>query len=332
MTKKTLFPLVSLFILTFLLTSKTQAKIWRVNNSVGVNADFKTLNTALSSNTVLSGDTVYVEGSDLKYDLAYLTKKLVIIGPGYNLGGEGNADLQHNDKVADIYIALSDSLASGSTFLGLVGRLSVHPAIDDMTISRCNVTWADYSSKAGSIYQNISITKSIINIYSNNVFNNLYFANNIVNTSGGISKALNSIIRNNIFTVSLDAQASYVSNNIFITLNVLKLTNCTVKNNIASNNLLPAGDNNQNNIPATDLFVGGPNIDGKYKLKTGSPAIASGETINGVTPDAGIFGTADPYRLSGIPAIPTIYQLTVPANVPASATQMTITFSTRSNN
>jgi hypothetical protein len=331
-TKKKLLHAAFLLIVAISLTSKAEATIWRVNNIVGIGADFKTLNAAFLSNNVLAGDTVYVEPSAQDYDIAYLKKKLVIIGPGYNLGAEGNPGLQYTDKVSEIYIILTDSLASGCTFLGLSGRISVHPSVDDLTISRCNFAWSDYSSKVGAVCANISITKSIVNFYSGNSFNNLYFANNIVNSYAVFSKALNSIVRNNIFTISLDIQASYISNNIFVTNNALKLINCTVKNNIATTGILPAGDNNQNNKLATDLFAGGTNIDAKYKLKAGSPAIGAGETINGITPDAGIFGTADPYRLSGIPAIPSIYQFTVPENVPSTATQMTVTFSTRSNN
>ncbi len=71
--------------------------------------------------------------------------------------------------------------------------------------------------------------------------------------------------------------------------------------------------------------------DAQFQLSAGSLAAAAGEPISGVTPDAGIFGTADPYVLSGVPPVPTIYSLTVPPSVPASATSMTVVFSTRSN-
>ncbi|MEQ1554417.1 MAG: hypothetical protein ABL929_09580, partial [Ferruginibacter sp.] len=72
--------------------------------------------------------------------------------------------------------------------------------------------------------------------------------------------------------------------------------------------------------------------DGQWRLKAGSPAIAAGETVLGITPDCGAYGTADPYVLSGIPPIPTIYLLTVPAAIASNATTMPITISTKSNN
>ncbi|WP_315820967.1 hypothetical protein [Paraflavitalea speifideaquila] len=51
-----------------------------------------------------------------------------------------------------------------------------------------------------------------------------------------------------------------------------------------------------------------------------------------MTPDCGAFGGNDPYKLSGIPAIPSIYLLTVPASIPSGSSSMNVTFSTRNNN
>ncbi len=73
-----------------------------------------------------------------------------------------------------------------------------------------------------------------------------------------------------------------------------------------------------------ELRIGGPNT---------NPAMATGETIAPVnTPDLGAYGATDPYKRSGIPAVPTIYGLTVPASVSPAATTMNVTISTRSNN
>ena len=110
--------------------------------------------------------------------------------------------------------------------------------------------------------------------------------------------------------------------------------NVTVKNNISGGTNLPVGNGNVNSQPDATVFQGltGNSTDGQWRLKLGSPAIGAGETISSITPDCGAFGTADPYKLSGIPAIPTIYLLTVPASVTSSATTMPITISTRSNN
>jgi hypothetical protein len=62
-------------------------------------------------------------------------------------------------------------------------------------------------------------------------------------------------------------------------------------------------------------------------LASNSPAKGSGE--NGT--DAGAFGGDEPYILSGIPSIPSIYQLTVPANVPQGGT-LNVQIKAKTNN
>jgi hypothetical protein len=162
---------------------------------------------------------------------------------------------------------------------------------------------------------------------------NFQITNCIVFNACSIANTYNGLIRNNVFSnVNVSANSSYVTNNIFAGSSTT-LVNCTIRYNISTlASTLPAGNGNQNNIPFASLFVGTGSTDGQFILKAGSPAIGAGETVNGVTPDAGAFGTADPYRLSGIAPVPSIYQLTVPANVPTTATTMQITVSTRSNN
>ncbi len=139
-------------------------------------------------------------------------------------------------------------------------------------------------------------------------------------------------MRNNVvLNTGMTISNTYLTNNIFYNASLIP-TNCSIKYNLATTNTLPAGNNNQNNINAASIFVATGTADGQFQLSAGSLAAAAGEPISGVTPDAGIFGTADPYVLSGIPPVPTIYSSTVPPSVPASATSMTVVFSTRSNN
>ncbi len=57
-----------------------------------------------------------------------------------------------------------------------------------------------------------------------------------------------------------------------------------------------------------DVFLWNDSPDGKYQLKPGSPAIGAG-TAGG---DIGAFSGANPYKLSGVPAIPRLTHLIVP--------------------
>lgn len=319
---------------TILAMSSVDAKVWRVNNTTGVVADFVQLSTAVASPAVLDGDTIHVEGSSTVYNGAAIKKRLVIIGPGYHLGGTGsNAGLQYHDQVAYINGLVLDSLGSGSVVMGLSGYMYLQTGADNYTITRNNIDL--YAENAGQKASNIKITQNQIDVRLSAIaFENLEFTNNIINNNCLLASLSNTnvLFRNNtIVSAVANVTNAYVSNNIF--LSTVNLVNCTIRYNIASGlNTLPAGNNNQNNKPVATVILNTGSNDGKFQLAPGSPAIAAGEPINGITPDCGAFGTADPYRLSGIAPIPTIYSLTVPASVPSSATSMTVTVSTRSNN
>lgn len=334
MNKKILFSACFLLIAT-IFSKSVNAKVWRVNNNAGVNADFTQLSTAISNASVQNGDTIYLEGSTTTYSAATLNKRLVIIGPGYFLNE--NAGLQASINESTIASISLDSLGSGSVFLGIrTGQIYTNSNPDNITISRCNLSVSTNNSVPNSKLSNWVISKSQIGgINFGNaayVFENLQVINCFINSAVSIASNINNLFRNNIFFNHVTLSNCYISNNIFLNFPTLTLTNCTVKYNMAQANALPAGNNNQNSITQASLFTLTGSSDARFQLRAGSPAIGAGEPVNGVTPDIGAFGTADPYRLSGIPPIPTIYALTVPASVPSSATTMTITISTRSNN
>lgn len=323
----------SLLVTGVLLTAAAEAKVWRINNATGVAADFKEIWIALNSSSVVNGDTLYVEGTAAAYTSVTMNKKLVVIGSGYFLSGAGsNTGLQamgFSTKVPNIAI---DSLASGSTFMGISATFSINSNTDDITITRCEGIIGQNTSYANSKMVNLVINKFTGYVdFSAYQLENPRVTNCIFTNTFNLLKVTNGLIRNNVFTTATSINGCYVSNNIFI--GGLTIASSTVKYNLAVlPNTLPAGNNNVNGVSQAALFVGTGSNDGKYMLAAGSPALLAGEPIGGVTPDAGAFGTADPYRLSGIPAIPSIYSLTVPATVPAASTTMDITFSTRSNN
>lgn len=313
-------------------TSSLQAKIWRINNNFGASADFEQVTTAISSSLVSPGDTLFLEGSSANYQGGNLTKRLVLIGPGYLLSGtDGNPGLQANPNPATITLYI-DSLASSSVLMGLALTANIDGGSDNIQIERCLLSIGQW--KSGQVMSNLSLNKCIIYSHRFTTFptENLKVTNCIFEASVSYVGGSNSLYRNNIFySANVQISNAYLSNNIFYN-SILTPTSCTIRYNIATNNTLPAGNNNINAVPPASLFVGGNSRDGKLRLAAGSPAIGAGEPIGGITPDCGVFGTPDPYRLSGIPPIPSIYELTVPPNVPSSASNMTITVSTRSNN
>lgn len=332
--KRNLLHKIFLMTVTVCMMINADAKVWKVSNVTGAGANFTQISLAAENAAVLPGDTLYVEGSTDTYWGLDLKKRLTIIGPGYFLSGaNGNAGLQYSGLTSEVTIYI-DSLASGTIITGMSGSAYLYSDVDNVTLTRNKFNIYSYGAKAKAKASNIKINKNYGLISAAIVFENLECINNIIVSSCSINSIenINGLFRNNcVDYYNPSISGAYVSNNIF-TSSSLTLFNCTTKYNIASGNVLPAGNNNRNSIPAASVYINTGSTDGSYRLLTNSPAKASGEPINGVTPDCGAFGTADPYRLSGIPAIPTIYDLNVPASVPSTASSMTVTISTRSNN
>jgi hypothetical protein len=312
------------------------AKVWRINNNPGISRDFAEVSTAVASSSVQNGDTLYIEPSATAYASLNLTKRLVFMGSGYLLTENTGLQVNPNESiVSSIYL---DSLSSGSVFSGIrVTTFATNSNTDNITFSRCYLPLITISvSFPNSRMSGWILNKCYAGMFQMNssgfIFENLQVTNCLFTGSFATFGNNNSLIRNNLFMSTVNTSNAYVSNNIFLNGWTLVFTNSTVKNNIATGNVLVVGNGNQNNILLANLFVGTGSSDGKYQLKPGSPAIGAGETVNGITPDCGPFGTDDPYRLSGIPPIPSIYSLNVPSSVPTSATSIPVTVSTRSNN
>ncbi len=352
-----------LTILSFLFLSTTfvQAKIWRVNNDATKDPDFNTVTAAISAATVAAGDTIHIEPSSTVYAGFTLTKRLVIIGNGYFLTNNGG--LQANILTSDFggnTININTSSANGSVISGLVVGSVILTNASNITISHCLINSLRAISYT-TVGVGITIKKCFIsfmdsgNSFSgigdvtftieNNIFSSQVDQNPVtvsfLNTSRGLFRnntlntGLNSVILNNF----------YISNNIF-TVNVSQAlggNNNIIRNNLNAGSGIVNSGGNVNNLNSVDMvatLVGpltgtGPTATGdlRFQIKSGSPAVGAGETIGTVTnPACGAIGATDPYRLSGIPPVPSIYLLTVPGSVSPAATSMDITISTRSNN
>lgn len=332
------------------------AKVWRVNNNLGASADFTNFNTAVTSASVLSGDTLYIEGSATNYGGTTITKQLTIIGTGYFLDPAngtipGNPGLQYNTQSSKVGTIAIGAGSAGSKFTGLdqVG-FNGSSMFTNITIEKCWVGGIVLPNAANSsltirkCYVSGAITcnsGSLTNFTcENNIIASFWAAPNMPNLSGS-----NNIFRNNsysftdIVSVQTILANCYVANNIFHNGNgtPVSFTNCNIKNNLFSQNqsLPPSATNNLVNVVMTTVYVGGTtgSFDSRVMLKAGSPAIAAGLTVGAVTtPDCGAYGATDPYKLSGIPAIPAIYSITAPTSIPSGTNSMNVTFSTRNNN
>ena len=162
---------------------------------------------------------------------------------------------------------------------------------------------------------------------------NHIIANNIFKTYCYVATGASATITQNVFNAEGDGantiDNSTLQNNIFNKLTTaMTFTNCTVEYNMAgSPAILPTGNNNQNNVSMSTVFINNNgNNDGEFVLKSGSPAIGAG--IGGA--DMGAYGGSSPFKLAVQPAVPAIYKIQAPA-APAG-NSMNVIFSTRSNN
>lgn len=347
---------ITLFTALFLFVLNAEATIWRVNNNAGVDADFEDIDDALNSSSVVSGDTLHIEPSNTNYANATLTKALVIIGPGYFLDPESssqpyNPGLQADTRRAYINTLNIDGGAEGSKILGLsFNSVNFRMVTENVSVERC-LTGSISFSQSGRAYEGFKISKcfmtstishhSSISSISKITIENCIFGGG----SSGIRLTMLSgnqnVVRNNVIHGRyFEVPNCYVANNIYWHSFVgyvftYDFTNSVIKNNIFSPNpTLPAtATDNLVSVDMNSVFVqGSGSLDSFYQLVAEtSPAIGHGVTIAGYTPDAGAFGGPDPYRLSGIPPIPTIYSLTAPNDV-NPGDDLEVTFSTRNNN
>lgn len=326
------------------------AKIWRVNNNVGVVADFTTFSAAVNSASVLIGDTIHIEPSATSYGGGTLNKRLVVIGVGYLLvpAAGGNAGLQAGINTSLISGPTIVNGANGSKFLGLNFQsppfIQVSATAYNLVFEKCIFTGLSF---AAGTHDGITIRKCFNKnqpaSISGGSLSNCVVENCIIDDAAGFGISFTNftgvgcVVRNNVFKtiVTVDCPNAYFANNIIISSNNSTFTNSNVKNNLfsfATQTIPTGGTANQLGVIEANVFTLTGSNDAKFQLKAASPAIGAGVTIGALTPDCGAYGSTDPYKLSGIPAIPSIYLLTVPASIPSGSLTMNVTFSTRNNN
>jgi hypothetical protein len=293
------------------------AAVWRVNGTPNSSAHYSTLQAAHDNAATQNGDTIYLEGSMFPTGGLSCSKQLTIIGSGYFLNQ--NPETQHNKypSTIDGYVYFYVGSA-GSKIIGCSLVYSIYLYTTDISIERNyfgSMQFAVYG------YTGDNSNTRIINNYFENVYyyysiyfstpsSNVLISNNYINGYIYTTSNFSGMVMNNIFASEISFYNSNVINNISI-YNSASLTNCIVTHNIGTGTQFPAQGNNQQNILQSNIFVGltGNSPDGQWQLKPLSPAIGAGE--DGV--DCGIFGGAYPYKLSGMPPIPAIYDFDAPS-------------------
>jgi hypothetical protein len=314
-----------LLLLTFLAglvcSSVTAQNLHRVNNNTDFDADFTTLQAAVTAAS--ENDTIYLEGSATAYEGATINKPLTIVGPGFFLSENPETQATNTSAAIDSEVILTDG-SEGSTIMGC-----------DFRFANLTISVSDISVIRNYVYQ-LEFTGTSDNIV---VMQNYVYAN----INAGTGDITNTIISNNIVGGAIYAQSTsgplVVSNNVFWSTSwsfPIDCHNASIQNNIICGEFASIGQNTGNTISYNILAEEGTDAngnqynvdmnlvfadfdgslelstDGKWQLMAGSPALGAGSSGT----DCGAFGEPTPYVLSGVPNLPHIYE----ADVPASAT------------
>ena len=325
-------PLIAVTLIMFFFSLAGQARIWRVNNNSGVEADFTTLQAA--HNASVSGDSIYLEGSSASYGPMTCTKMLYVVGPGYFLDQVPNTQsLAQSAKVGSITL---NSGSQGSIIMGLDFQGSPLDVFASNIVIRRNkfssnngtepiwsagrVTLQYMNNNPSTGATNIIISQNYgLSISASYPTNSVLITNNVIavglasgeNTASPcISAGENSIllIQNNIIrNGKISVHKSNLTNNIMVA-GFFDANSNLFSNNISNNAQFGAENGNKASINMTTVFNYTGSWDQFYLLKPGSPASGAGYGSTSSLPiDAGIFGGTTPYVIAGQVNMPAIY-------------------------
>jgi hypothetical protein len=346
---KTKLSAMLIVVMFMMATQPAHAKIRRVGypGTPIINTDYTDLQSA--HDAAAAGDTLLIfPGS---WGATY-SKKLVTLGYGYltdtsaaaGLGTQANPGLQNIKGTLSIQI----TVAAGSdncTFEGLDGFNiygdNTGATLTGIIIRRCS---GNVNMSNTNIYGNWQILQCFLNQLdlansasniSNITVNNSYIYQ--VANAGGTPANQSGQFNNCVLGYTDFNSGSFVVKNTIFGVYHNNDAYCVYQYDLFDTNYgaVPFGPGNigtDDGSMQSIVFVGVSNQgsfsnDGRYALTAGSPAKGAGQ--NGT--DMGMYGGANPYKLSGIPRIPSIYKLTAPSTT-TSGNPYTITASERGNN
>lgn len=354
---KNLLTIITVYVAVLILFPfSSSATKWRVNNNPtytnGCSHCFSELQDAVDNTSVSQGDTIYVEASTAVYAPTTINKKLVIIGTGYFLNENVlPSPLQHNALAATVSsitfvagsdysvlkgIAIDDVNASWSdiTFSDNVSHITIERCyiVESIVFNNTASTISDIVIKQCYVDYDITTATNIVDPILNLTVSNCYIDNKLNLTNGNINTGT---VTHNVIKNGVGAHSGVIFfNNIFKGGTFAQNTNSIV--NVYSNlfiaSAVPAWLAGGTNIAATSSTVFGSTgtTDGILKLNPSGVCPQCYQAYPG-TEQFGMFGGSEPYLLSGIPNVPTIYKLQSPPSTEQGGT-LNVTISTKSNN
>ncbi len=339
---------LSLTLMAACLVMPATAKVWTVAQHPGAN--FATISGAIAAAT--AGDTILVAGAGGAYEGGSpitLTKRVVIIGPGYFL--DENTGLQALPSSAIVNGMTFSSGSSGTVVMGLhftapvqintnsitlrrnrlviasgfVSGVVLASNVNDITITQCYM----YMYASGAYLIQLSTLDSNVVIKNNYLESVSNFYSVIYGTNAFTGSVSNNVIWSSVSSNGIDLNSASFNNNI-IRNGGIALNGVTPYHNICNSTQLSswtgAPYNNQVSQNMTSVFVDptGLSSDAKWQIETSGPA---DDTALGGG-DCGMFDTSEnnAYVLSGVPEIPAVYEFT------ANSDLSNVTVKVKSNN
>ena len=285
---------VLLMLTLFSLTTAMHARILRVNNIAG-KAPYSTIAAAVGA--AIDGDTIMVEGSTEEYEKTVLSKRIVLIGPGYLL--------KENGLTAVVSDAVVDGLEvqkEGTVIMGMHigGWYSLEIKAPKVVVTRCHISsWEGVLFHEGAdnciLHQNFLLD----NIHSDGKTYSHQITNNICKELGVADISDSFFFYNTLYYGPRPFEFHNASGNL-------------VEGNIVRKKNLEADDKNntyRDNLGIEDdaMFDG---IETDLDLQTRMKGLSGS-----VTKRYGAFAGDAPYVISGILPGPVIEHVTMPASV-----------------
>lgn len=298
-------------LLALLITWATQlhAKQWSISNSTQNPGQFNSITTAIASSSVVAGDTFLLHPTPTSYGNFSVTKKIVIIGAGFNTQ---RAAAQYA-TVGQITLA-SATGAGGSKFYGLIMSQIITSGLSmpNITVEDCYIT---NNLLISAVPVNWIVRNCVFTATSNYNIDLQQFATNagsmlishclFANTIALSQSAL--FVRNCVFVhgVFSSVQNAVFENCIFrhTSFIVSGVTNSVFNNCISASTALPtAGNTGNNNFPPVSVtMVNAPgnsvNLAHDYNLTPASVGYTGGTDGQ----QLGLFGGNSSFSMYGEP-------------------------------
>ncbi|MEZ4798617.1 MAG: hypothetical protein R2809_02335 [Flavobacteriales bacterium] len=340
---------ITLLIITFLLSTASEAAIWRVNNESNYSVPeqlygeniggseaipvFYQVEECLLFSSFMDGDTIHLEASNIDYDFVEITRPCTILGGGYF--AVENAPISPNGYSTKLNGFEINS--SNVTIMGVYNTSTSSTSLkgSNVVVERCRFTsGVVILTSLNPVHSGYYIRRNYFGgngitlpfATSNGIPNNVFVQNNIFKghvTGVNVTNPMtidafenNTIVNPSSTIYSLIIQTDSFRNNIIrgngysVQINNGDFTNVT--NNLGTNFLQFPTNSNNINLPviASDNSLF---VGGNYpnSIDRDYP-LQSESVLDYVGNDGtqvGAFGGAYPYSISGVGPIPYIYEI-----------------------